>query len=131
MISSLSLVRLILVVLISQIVGFIWYSFLFGKAYPQEMKMKETDPEQAKAMMPKLMLMETLTRLLYFIGLGIIVTYTGQMDIWTVAFYYFLAVLTTEWSGVIWSDHSRKLRAMRAGKIAVDTVIAVWLYAIL
>lgn len=131
LLSSLSRKWLICVVILSQIIGSVWYMFLFSKAYQQELKAKPMDPEQAKAMMPKLMLLETLSRLLYFIGLGIIVTYTGQMDIWTVAFYYFLAVLTTEWSGVIWSENSRKLWAMRAGKIAVDTVIAVWLYAIL
>jgi hypothetical protein len=105
--------------------------FLFSKSFQKEMKIKETDPEQAKAMMPKLMLMETLTRLLYFVGLGVILTYTGQMNIWTVAFYYFLAVLTTEFSAVIWSENSRKLWAMRAGKIAIDTVLAVWLYNVL
>jgi hypothetical protein len=105
--------------------------FLFSKPLQKEMKMKDMDPAKAKEAMPRLMIMEILTRICYFIGLGIILTYTGQMDIWTVAFFYFLAVLTTEFSAVIWSENSWRLWAMRAGKIAVDTVIAVMLYSVL
>ena len=58
---------------------------LFSSAYPKEMNMQETKPEQAKAMMPKLMIMEIITRLIYFVGLAILRSYTQGQHIRTVA----------------------------------------------
>jgi hypothetical protein len=50
--------------------------FLFGKTYQQEMNVKVVDTEKANAAMPKLILMETMARVLYFLGLGILLIYT-------------------------------------------------------
>ena len=121
--SAFSWRRLILCVIISQIVGAIWYMFLFSNSYKQEMKMKDVDPEQARVMMPKLVLMETCSRFLYFIALAIILSFTPGISLWTAAIAYFLAVATTERSAILWSDHSWKLRVIRVSKIAIDTLI--------
>lgn len=131
LLSVLSWKRLLAVTIISQIVGMIWYGPLFSSLYMKEFGKTLADREQWMKDMPKSMLLEVLSRLVYFVGLGILLNYTAQLTVSTVGCLYFLAVVSTERSAVIWSDHSWRLWAMRAGKVLIDTVIALWLYNIL
>lgn len=123
---------LVALVIIAQIVGFIWYGPLFSNAYQKELKVKKADMEAGKKGMGTMMVREILSRLIYFLGLWLLLQYVGADHKWEIGFLYFWAVVATEWSAVIWSNGlTWRMFAMRAGKVLIDTVIALCLYGML
>lgn len=63
---------LVVMIIFSQLCGFVWYSFLFGKMYQKELKVTDADMQKGASDMPKNMIFETIARLLYFVALAII-----------------------------------------------------------
>ncbi len=123
---------LIVVTIVAQVVGAIWYGPLFSKAYGKEWGFTEKDMKAGKESMAGLMIREVLSRLVFFLGLWLLLQYVGVDHRWTVGALYFLAALSTDRSSVIWSKgHTWRLRAMRSAKIAIDLVIALCLYVVL
>lgn len=120
--------RVIASVVLAQVFGFIWYGPIFGKLYRKENGISEEGAKAGIAMMPMMMVRETVTRLIYFIGLWLLLGFVGLDHKWTVGFLYFHAVLSTEWSGTIWSKESRKLCLIKTWNKAIATLIALWLY---
>jgi len=82
--------------------------------------------------MAKLMVWEIASRLVFFLGLGLLLQFVGIDHKRTVGILYFAAVLSTEWSAVIWSNgNTWRLWSMRAGKVLIDLLIALLLYGLL
>ncbi|MFA7284504.1 MAG: DUF1761 family protein [Candidatus Absconditabacterales bacterium] len=119
-------------VVIVQIVGAIWYGPLFSKVYGKELKLTKADMDAGQKGMAKLMVWEIASRLVFFLGLGLLLQFVGIDHKRTVGILYFAAVLSTEWSAVIWSNgNTWRLWSMRAGKVLIDLLIALLLYGLL
>ena len=119
-------------IIFSQLCGFVWYSFLFGKMYQKELKVTDADMQKGASDMPKNMIFETIARLLYFVALAIILWLVSAEYLWIAGIAYFCAALTADWSSVIWSNgQSWRMWVMRSGKLLIDTIVAIVLYGML
>ena len=120
---------LVAVIIIAQIIWFIWYGPLFSRAYQKELKVSNAQAKAAEKGMMGLMIREILSRLVFFVGLWLLLQYVGMDHKWEIGFLYFLAVLATERSAVLWSNGlTRRMFAMRAGNVLIALALALWLY---
>lgn len=119
----------ILMTVISLILGMLWYGpLLFGKYYGKRMGISKTN---MKPDMTIPMTGEIISKLLYFIGLGMVLANGGGMG--SAIIIWFCFVFATLLSQVVWTsdDVDKRVLALTAGKVLVDTIIAVFIYGAL
>lgn len=125
--------RMILVTIVSQIIWFCRYSqALFGKAYGKAIGMKQSDMELGNTKgMVWLLIVETITRLLYFFALWLLLQYVWVDHKRLIGVLYFVGVITTIITSTIWSGHRSSLIFITWWKLAIDLLIALALYWLL
>lgn len=123
---------LVVCVIAAQVFGFIWYGPIFGKTYRKEYNITEKDAEKGMKEMPKMMLRETITRVLYFLSLGLLVWLIGTEDKRMVGLIYFIGIISSERSGTLWSPQETwKICLIKTSNKAIATIIALLLYGML
>lgn len=123
---------LVVVTILAQVVGFVWYGPLFSKTYQKELKVTDAQAKAGQKGMAGLMLREILSRLVFFFWLRLLLQYVGMDHKREIGFLYFWAVVSTERSAVLWSNGlTWRMFAMRACKVLIDLAIALYLYGML
>lgn len=119
----------IIITIVTQIIWFVWYWPLFGKLYQKENGFTEKDMQWWG--MATLMVWEIIATFVLFCWLALLLQYVGIDHKREIGCIYFLGVLSTHWSTVIWwKGKTWKSWAMWAGKVLVSIIVALLLYGL-
>ena len=119
----------VLMTIISLVLGMFWYGpFLFGKLYQQWMWLTKSN---MKPDMTLPLIGETISKILYFVGIGMVLGNGWGMGAAIVIWFCF--VFASILSIFMWTPNTvdKRVIGLTAGKVLVDTIIAVFIYGAL
>lgn len=110
---------------ISTVLGALWYGkYIFGGVYMKRIGFENMKKKMEPNMTVPLTL-EIISRILFFVGLGMAIA-TGGMGMALVVWLCF--VFATSLSQTAWAGVDNRVVLLIAGKVLLDTIIAVYVY---